>query len=135
MLSAKMVRAVADPVEGHLRQQLTGNYLKLLFDQILNGANGLKEAADGAGKLAAATKQASVGTGQLSDGLRQSGDGMKKLEAGIAPLTAGANELENGLARLGAISEQFNKKMNDWMNRRPSIGTPLSDVDKQPEAI
>ena len=135
MLSAKVVRAVADTVEEQLRQQLTGNYLKVIFDQILNGANGLKEAADGAAKLAAATKQASVGAGQLSDGLRQSGEGMQKLEEGITPLTAGANELENGLARLGAISEQFNKKMDDWMNRRTSIGTQLSDVDKQLEDV
>ena len=46
MLSAKVVRAVANTVEEQLRQQLTGNYLKVIFDQILNGANGLKEAAD-----------------------------------------------------------------------------------------
>ncbi|MFC5647574.1 YhgE/Pip family protein [Paenibacillus solisilvae] len=107
----------------------------MIFDQILNGAKGLKAAAEGAAKLAEAAKQASVGADQLSSGLRQSGDGMKKLEAGITPLTAGANELENGLIRLGTIAELFNKTMVDWTNRRTSGGDKLSDADKQLEVI
>lgn len=135
MLGAKVVRAVVDTVEQQLQEQLSGNYLKVIFDKILNGANGLKEAADGAAELAAATKQASVGADRLLDGIHQTGEGLKKLEAGIAPLTAGANELQNGLNRLSTTAELYKKTIDDWNNRLASNGTKISDVDNQLKAI
>ncbi|MDF2959862.1 MAG: YhgE/Pip C-terminal domain protein [Paenibacillus sp.] len=103
MLGAKVVRSVMDAVGTELEQKLRAQYLQVIFDQILNGGVGLKQAADGAGKLAAGTGQAADGAAALTAGLKQMQDGMVPLSDGMSKLLVGANQLENGLIRLDTV--------------------------------
>ncbi|WP_090674816.1 YhgE/Pip domain-containing protein [Paenibacillus tianmuensis] len=100
MLGVKVVRSVMDKVGHELEQQMTEKYVRTIFDQILNGGEGLKKAADGAAKLAEGTKKAQDGATSLQDGLKQAQDGMKPLSEGLTKLLDGANQLENGIIRL-----------------------------------
>ncbi|MEC0213227.1 YhgE/Pip domain-containing protein [Paenibacillus ehimensis] len=100
MLGVKVVRSVMDKVGHELEQQMTEKYVRVIFDQILNGGEGLKKAADGAAKLAEGTKKAQEGAASLQDGLKQAQDGMKPLSEGLTKLLDGANQLENGIIRL-----------------------------------
>ncbi|TDF96240.1 YhgE/Pip domain-containing protein [Paenibacillus piri] len=100
MLGAKVVRSVMDNVGGELSHKLREQYLRVMFDQVLNGGVGLKQAAEGAGKLAAGTNQAAEGVAALTAGLKQTQEGMAPLAEGLSKLLVGANQLENGLIRL-----------------------------------
>ncbi|SFJ43568.1 putative membrane protein [Paenibacillus sp. UNC496MF] len=104
LLNAKIVRSVADSVNERLRKELQANYLGVIFEQVLNGGKGLKEASDGASKLSAASEQAREGAAKLSAGLADSGGGMAKLSEGLGAIASGANELENGLVKLNAMA-------------------------------
>ncbi|REE68718.1 putative membrane protein [Paenibacillus taihuensis] len=114
MLQAKIVRAVAANVNNKLRKELQGNYLSVIFDQVLNGSKGLKDAADGAAKLSDASAQAYKGAGDLANGLNQSSGGMTKLSTGLRSITTGANELENGLVKLNAWAELATAGIDEW---------------------
>lgn len=130
MLQAKIVRAVADSVNNNLRKELQGNYLSVIFDQVLNGAKGLHDAADGAAKLSAASEQAYKGAGDLANGLAQSGGGMTKLSTGLQSITSGANELENGLVKLNAWAELATAGIDQWNGvvRATSTSTAASSI-------
>ncbi|SEO62335.1 YhgE/Pip domain-containing protein [Paenibacillus sp. OV219] len=132
MLQAKIVRAVADRVNDKLRKELQENYLSVIFDQVLNGAKGLQDAADGAAKLSAASEQAYKGAGELANGLTQSGGGMTKLSTGLQTITSGANELENGLVKLNAWAELASAGIDQWNGvRAASITQTALDPAKQ----
>ncbi|MCZ8512579.1 YhgE/Pip domain-containing protein [Paenibacillus filicis] len=118
MLGVKVVRSIMDQVSYKLEQQMTAKYLRVLFDQILNGGEGLKKAADGASQLADGTKKAQDGANALRDGLKQTQDGMVPLSEGLTKLLNGANQLENGIIRLDAV-----------------IGVGTAGVSKLPEQL
>ncbi|MCD9020877.1 YhgE/Pip domain-containing protein [Cohnella silvisoli] len=117
-LSAKIVRSVMEEIKKKLNVKLTTNYLEVVFDQILNGAEGLSEAAAGATRLANGTDDAYSGATALSDGLQQVKVGMSKLTNGLTALQQGANDLESGLAKLDSalagVTGEADKLIAGW---------------------
>ncbi|WP_308636302.1 YhgE/Pip domain-containing protein [Paenibacillus silvisoli] len=114
MLTANVVRAITRNVQNDLRTELQGNYLTVIFEQVLNGAEGLQEAADGAAKLSDASQEAYQGASRLADGLRQEAPGIAKLSGGVQALTAGADEMERGLTQLNTWSQLVSSEWNKW---------------------
>ncbi len=153
MLGAKIVRGVMDKVESELQKQLTTRYLGIIFDQILNGGQGLGQAADASEKLADGTMQAYDGAAALTNGLQQSGKAMDQLADGLTKLADGANELENGIIRLhtavnlaaggagqigGRLNESFaeiNKLADTVSNVSDEIGAAASSLRADMDAL
>ncbi|WP_165822682.1 YhgE/Pip domain-containing protein [Paenibacillus montanisoli] len=117
MLTANVVRAIADRIQNDLRKELQDNYLTVIFDQVLNGAEGLKEAADGAVKLSDASQRAYEGASRLSGGLQQGASGIAQLSGGVQALTAGADQMERGLTQLSTWSRHVSTEWKDWSGK------------------
>jgi putative membrane protein len=135
MLGAKIVRTVMEKVEQQLQKELSTRYLQVIFDQIQNGGQGLKQAADGAAKLAAGTDSAVKGAASLQDGLQKSGAGIDKLADGVTQLSNGANQVENGLVQLNTVvslaaggAGQVGKQLDAVITKTNNLSTIVGDM-------
>ncbi|SFT15711.1 YhgE/Pip domain-containing protein [Paenibacillus sp. BC26] len=125
-LSAKVVRAIAGKVQDNLRKELQGNYLSVIFEQVLNGAEGLQEAADGAAQLSDASERAYQGAAQLTQGLRQTEGGLAKLSGGVQALTAGADELNKGIGMMNTYAERAASEWKNWSSKLNAVNQSLA---------
>ncbi|TVY09762.1 YhgE/Pip domain-containing protein [Paenibacillus cremeus] len=135
MLGVKVVRSVMDHVSHELEQKLTEKYLRVLFDQVLNGGQGLKQAADGAAKLAEGTKQAQDGATALEEGLRQAQAGMGPLSDGLTKLLNGANQVENGIIRLDTVTSLGADAVAKLNGQLAQLLDPINKLAAQAEQL
>lgn len=129
-LGANITRKVMDQVGAELRRELYTNYLKEIFNQILSGARGLKQAADAAKQLGAGTNQAYQGSEALTSGLQQSSEGMGRLADGLSKLQSGAGELASGAARMNEAIGTGVALAEQYINPIQAVLAVLSDFSK-----
>ncbi|MDP5274624.1 YhgE/Pip domain-containing protein [Chengkuizengella axinellae] len=145
-ISAKISNAIIDQVETKLDQELSTRYLEIIYENVLNGGEGLQEAADGAQLLAEAVDKAHSGSNELSDGLVLSSSGMEELSDGLTQLLNGANQLENGIIQLNTsvnlasdganeISDELEAAHVDLSNLSNSLETFNSNLNHSIEGI
>ena len=135
-LGATITRRIMTEVGANLRHELYMNYLKEIFNQILGGARGLRQAADAASQLAAGTSQAYQGSAALTNGLQQSAQGINQLAAGLTKLQSGARELAAGAAQLNqaigagvALAEQYIDPIKAVLDVLSDLSKLVADVN------
>ena len=125
-LGATISRKIIGNIKNGLQTELSTKYLKVIFDNIMNGGEGLKKAAEGAAKLAEGTDTAYQGAVSVKNGLTQSKDGMEKLSDGLSQLLSGANKLENGIIKLNTMVNLASEGVNKIS---PEVSDLLNSVD------
>lgn len=135
-LGASITRKIMTEVGANLRHELYMNYLKEIFNQILGGARGLRQAADAASQLSAGTSQAYQGSAALTNGLQQSSQGINQLALGLTKLQSGARELAAGAAQLNqaigtgvALAEQYIDPIKAVLDVLSDLSKLIGDVN------
>jgi putative membrane protein len=103
MLGAQYVRSITTEMRRQISLQFSTRYLQTLFDQVLNGGQGLSQAAQGAQRLADGSGRAYAGARSLADSLAKADSGMTGLAGGLSALQSGNRDLQNGVSRLNTL--------------------------------
>ncbi|MEJ8546509.1 YhgE/Pip family protein [Brevibacillus borstelensis] len=135
MLGAKISRTIAETVEKQLQHELTTRYLQVVFENLMEGGEGLQKAADGSAALAAGTDQALNGASALTAGLQETHSGMEKLSAGLADLSKGANQLENGIIRLDTVAGLSSAAIGKTAERLQSVVSASEKLSSDLDAL
>lgn len=98
-LATALGQRVISEVKAQLTQEINAEFYKKVLVQLQDGSQGLREAADGAQRLADGAAEAVQGAGALQAGARQLGDGSAQLTAGAAQAADGAQRLAGGVGQ------------------------------------
>ncbi|MBW7475812.1 YhgE/Pip domain-containing protein [Paenibacillus oenotherae] len=129
-LASQIGNTAVEKMKESLNKEITEVYVRTVFDQMEQLADGIGKASDGAGKLAEGTSKVKDGAGQLEQNLGKlvSGslslkDGVAKLEAGGSKLQQGATALSGGASKLASGLAALHKAEQELSAGVTALGT------------
>lgn len=104
-LASQIGNSAVDRLKSELSQEVTKSYARTVLESLSTIADGLGEASDGAGEVAAGAASAKDGAAALQANLSKLASGSVTMQQGIDKLAAGAVDLDRGATELqtGAI--------------------------------
>lgn len=97
-------------LKASVAEEVTKQYVNVMFDTFDKIAKGMEEASSGAKEIDSGTKEAKSGSEQLSENLQKLAGSSATLNQGIQELDRGAHELNNGQQTLSGGLGQLSSK-------------------------
>ncbi|NHM31794.1 YhgE/Pip family protein [Neobacillus terrae] len=113
-MAAQVTKSATESIREQLANKITEKYVKNIFANLGDVANGFKTAADGSAQLHDGTVQLHDGTGQMLDSLTEKSadikklaDGSKELEAGTAEMASSLSSKQSDITKLASGSKEL----------------------------
>lgn len=107
-LAAQIGETAVEKVNSEISRTITEAYTSLMFEQVEQVADGMKEAGDGAGKLHDGTVELADGVETIKTNLNKLSSGALQLKSGVEPLSSGIEQLNDGAQALGKGAQSLN---------------------------
>ncbi len=131
-LATQVGNRVMAEVKEQMSQEVSGKFFENIIVKLQDSTTGLKEAADGAQKLADGSRDAKTGTIRLADGVILARDGSKDLSFGSQQALGGANQLVTGVGQakdgVFSLKDGIDKTYGGAGNLQDGLGAAKAGV-------
>ena len=134
-IASKMSETAMKELQASVREEVTKTYTRVMFNQLNQVGDGMKEAADGASELADGENRLQEGNDTLTQNLKLLSDssltfqnGSQTLTEGLKSYTQGVQEAADGSRKLDQGADALKTGTTTLMANLPSLTTGVSQL-------